>query len=170
MSELLLKISGINKSFFGVQVLRDVGFELRLAAVLGLVGENGSGKSTLIKLVSGVHGPDPGTLIEVDGIAHARITPALAKSLGVQVIYQDLSLFPNLSVAENIAIDCVLGGFARPVRRRKMRSRTRCRRSSPDSARARASTCSRRRRRWTTRGTSCTAVSRAPSEPHRSRN
>ena len=58
----------------------------------------------MIKLVSGVHWPDPGTAIEVNGKAHSWITPALAKSLGIHVIYQDLSVFPNLSVAENIAI------------------------------------------------------------------
>jgi simple sugar transport system ATP-binding protein len=118
----VLKVTNATKRFGGVVALDAVDWDVMPGEVHCLVGENGSGKSTLIKLVSGVHGPDPGTLIEVDGIAHARITPALAKSLGVQVIYQDLSLFPNLSVAENIAIDCVLGAFARPVRRRKMRS------------------------------------------------
>jgi simple sugar transport system ATP-binding protein len=86
-----------------------------------LVGENESGKSIMIKLVSGVHWPDPGTEIEVDGKAHSGITPALAKSLGIHVIYQDLSLFPNLSVAENIAIEEVVDSPTRPVRRRRMR-------------------------------------------------
>ena len=52
MSDLLLKVSGLNKSFFGVPVLRDVGFELRRGAVLGLVGENGSGKSTTMNILA----------------------------------------------------------------------------------------------------------------------
>jgi simple sugar transport system ATP-binding protein len=86
-----------------------------------LVGENGCGKSTMIKLASGVHEPDPGSVIEIDGQVRDVITPALAKSLGVQVIFQDLSLFPNLSVAENIAIDEALGTLAKPVPWRQMR-------------------------------------------------
>ena len=86
-----------------------------------LVGENGCGKSTLIKIVAGVHAPDPGGRIEIDGEARdARSTPPRAKALGIQVIFQDLSLFPNLTVAENIAIDQSLGGAraAGPLRAR----------------------------------------------------
>ena len=63
-----------------------------------LVGENGSGKSTLIKILAGVHAPDPGGTITIDGVAHAGLTPHQAQSLGIQVIFQDLSLFPNLTV------------------------------------------------------------------------
>src|ERR1700674_2095160 len=64
-----------------------------------------SGKSTLIKIVGGVHAPEKGGRIVVEGVSYDRLTPHQAKSLGIQVIYQDLSLFPNLSVLENIAID-----------------------------------------------------------------
>jgi simple sugar transport system ATP-binding protein len=85
-----------------------------------LIGENGCGKSTLIKLIAGVHAPDPGSAIDIDGHALAALTPAHAKALGIHVIFQDLSLFPNLSVAENIAIDESLGSLARPVRRARM--------------------------------------------------
>jgi simple sugar transport system ATP-binding protein len=85
-----------------------------------LVGENGSGKSTLIKIISGVHVPDRGGSITIEGSRYSSLTPQLAKSLGVQVIFQDLSLFPNLSVLENIAIDCELRSPLLPPPRRAM--------------------------------------------------
>jgi simple sugar transport system ATP-binding protein len=116
-----LRLTQATKRFGGVVALDAVDWDVMPGEVHCLVGENGSGKSTMIKLVSGVHQPDPGTGIEVAGVSHAGITPALAKALGIHVIYQDLSLFPNLSVAENIAVDQVLHGLARPVHRRSMR-------------------------------------------------
>src|SRR5450432_3866433 len=96
-----LRMTHASKRFGGVVALDAVDWDVRAGEVHCLVGENGSGKSTMIKLVSGAHQPDAGTQIEVDGAPHAGITPKLAKSLGIHVIYQDLSLFPNLSVAEN---------------------------------------------------------------------
>ena len=116
-----LRLSRASKRFGGVVALDAVDWDVMPGEVHCLVGENGCGKSTMIKLVSGVHWPDPGTEIEIDGKAHSGITPALAKSLGIHVIYQDLSLFPNLSVAENIAIEEMLDSPTRPVRRRRMR-------------------------------------------------
>ena len=109
MSDLLLKVSGLNKSFFGVQVLRDVGFELARGAVLGLVGENGSGKSTTMNILGGVLTRDSGR-VELAGeeVAPANSRDALA--LGIAFIHQELSLFPNLSVEENIRRD----GIFRP--------------------------------------------------------
>ena len=102
-----------------------------------LVGENGSGKSTLIKILTGVHAPDPGGEIVIDGVAHAAPDAAPGAALGIQVIFQDLSLFPNLTVEENIAIDLELGGAAaaaaaagdarRPRRRRWPGSMPTCR-------------------------------------------
>jgi simple sugar transport system ATP-binding protein len=121
MSIPFLRLTRATKRFGGVVALDAVDWDVAAGEVHCLVGENGSGKSTMIKLVSGVHWPDAGTGIEIDGVAHLGITPKLAKALGVHVIYQDLSLFPNLSVAENIAIDEVIDGFARPVRRKRMR-------------------------------------------------
>jgi simple sugar transport system ATP-binding protein len=117
----LLRLVGVTKRFAGVTALDRVDWEVEPGEVHCLVGENGCGKSTLIKLVAGVHQPEPGGRIEFDGQPVENLTPAHAKELGVQVIFQDLSLFPNLSVAENIAIDENLGGLARPVRRRRMR-------------------------------------------------
>src|SRR6202044_3648953 len=104
MPELLLKISGLNKSFFGVQVLRDVGFELAQGAVLGLVGENGSGKSTTMNILGGVLTRDSGR-IELAGEDVAPSNSRDALALGIAFIHQELSLFPNLSVEENIFLD-----------------------------------------------------------------
>lgn len=117
-----LRLSRLAKRFGGVQALDGVDLEVAAGEIHGLVGENGCGKSTLIKLVAGVHEPDPGSVIELAGERFARLDPATAKAMGVQVIYQDLSLFPNLTVAENVAFDLALEGLARPARRRRMRA------------------------------------------------
>jgi simple sugar transport system ATP-binding protein len=101
--ESLLIARGISKHFGGVAALDNVSFEIRPGEVHCLAGENGSGKSTLIKVISGVVTPDAGT-ITVGGIEHRHMTPRQAIASGIDVIYQDFSLFPNLSVAENIAI------------------------------------------------------------------
>ena len=120
-STSLLRLVGVTKRFAGVTALDRVDWEVEPGEVHCLVGENGCGKSTLIKLVAGVHEPEPGGRIEFDGEPVPHLTPARAKALGVQVIFQDLSLFPNLSVAENIAVEENLGGLTRPVRRQRMR-------------------------------------------------
>ena len=86
MSELLLKISGLNKSFFGVQVLRDVGFELTSGAVLGLVGENGSGKSTTMNILGGVLTRDSGR-VELAGVDVAPSNSRDALALGIAFIH-----------------------------------------------------------------------------------
>jgi simple sugar transport system ATP-binding protein len=98
----LIEMQGISKRFGGVRALTDVSFTIQTAEIHSLVGENGSGKSTLIKILSGVLAPDTGQII-VDQKPHASLTPAVSQRAGIQIIYQDLSLFPNLSVAENIA-------------------------------------------------------------------
>src|SRR3954465_13526381 len=91
-----LRLTGVSKRFGGVLALDRVDWDVRPGEVHCLVGEHGCGKSTLIKLVAGVHQPDPGSLIEIAGTALTGLAPAEAKALGIQVIYQDLSLFPNL--------------------------------------------------------------------------
>jgi ribose transport system ATP-binding protein len=96
-----LEMRGITKSFSGNTVLADVNLTARAGEALALVGENGAGKSTLMKILSGVHQPDAGEiLIEGEPIAFAR--PADALAAGVAMIYQELSLAPHLTVAENI--------------------------------------------------------------------
>jgi simple sugar transport system ATP-binding protein len=105
-----LELSHISKTFFGVQALRDVDFTLDEGEVHCLVGENGSGKSTLIKIISGVEVPDAGGTIAIAGQNFTHLTPHESTRLGIQVIYQDLSLFPNLTVAENIAVGNYAGG------------------------------------------------------------
>lgn len=99
----LLRLTRIAKSFAGVRALRGVDFELRAGEVHALLGENGAGKSTLIKVVTGAHRPDEGR-IEIGGEEARNLTPPLAHRLGVACIYQQPALFPDLSVAENIAL------------------------------------------------------------------
>jgi rhamnose transport system ATP-binding protein len=98
----LLKLAGVGKSFGAVQALRGIDLELLPGEVHALVGENGAGKSTLIKIVTGAHAPDSGTL-EIGGEAVTRADPVRARRLGVAPIYQQPALFPDLSVAENLA-------------------------------------------------------------------
>jgi simple sugar transport system ATP-binding protein len=97
-----IEMLGISKRFGGVRALSNVDFTIRPAEIHCLAGENGCGKSTLIKILAGVYAPDDGKII-LDQQAHSHLSPAASQRAGVQIIYQDLSLFPNLSVAENIA-------------------------------------------------------------------
>ena len=104
MPDTVLKVEGIAKAFGGVQALKGVSLEIGKGEIHCLAGENGSGKSTLIKVISGVHEPDAG-IIEIEGRRFSRLAPMEAIALGVQVIYQDFSVFPNLSVMENLALN-----------------------------------------------------------------
>jgi len=99
----LLAIRHIAKSFAGVRALRGVDFDLHAGEVHALLGENGAGKSTLIKVVTGAHQPDSGT-IELAGQRLENLSPALARGLGIACIYQQPALFPDLTVAENIGL------------------------------------------------------------------
>lgn len=116
-----LRLRNIAKSFGGVRALKGIDWEVAAGEVHCLVGENGCGKSTLIKIVAGVHAPDAGGTVELFGENFSFLDPAQAKARGVQVIFQDLSLFPNLSVAENIAIEQTTRGLAKLVRRDRLR-------------------------------------------------
>src|SRR5215207_1358347 len=100
---ILLKAENIRKSYAGVHALRTASFELRAGEVHALIGENGAGKSTFIKVITGAVEPDGGA-IEIGGELLAENSPAFAKTLGVAAIYQQPALFPELTVAENIAI------------------------------------------------------------------
>jgi simple sugar transport system ATP-binding protein len=106
-----LEMSGISKRFGGVHALRDVDLTLEIGEVHCLVGENGSGKSTLVKVISGVEEPERGGRIVISGKEYPKLNPVRSTHCGIQVIYQDLSLFPNLNVVENIAMGHHLGGF-----------------------------------------------------------
>jgi rhamnose transport system ATP-binding protein len=103
MPDVLLQLRGIAKSYAGVRALRGVDFDLQAGEVHALLGENGAGKSTLIKVITGAHQPDAGS-IELAGQRVSHLTPASSRRLGVACIYQQPSLFPELTVAENIAL------------------------------------------------------------------
>ena len=111
MSDALLVMQGINKYFPGVHALKDAHFDVRHGEVHALIGENGAGKSTMIKIVSGVYQPDTGDIL-LDGQSVQFSNPREAHAAGIATIYQELGLYPELSVAENIFM-----GHAPTVRR-----------------------------------------------------
>jgi rhamnose transport system ATP-binding protein len=114
LSHVLLQASAISKSFAGVRALGRVSFDLRAGEVHALVGENGAGKSTLIKIVTGAETADAGTLW-VAGAPVRHMDPATSRALGIAAIYQQPSLFPDLTVAENIALALERGNAWRPI-------------------------------------------------------
>lgn len=103
MNENILELKKVSKSFSGVEVLHNVSFSLRKGEIHALLGENGAGKSTLIKIITGFHQPDcgecylEGNLVEFNNTSESN-------QAGIAAIYQDLSLFPDLDVAENVFI------------------------------------------------------------------
>src|ERR671913_2079476 len=98
----ILEMRGISKTFPGVKALSDVSLEIFPGEVHALMGENGAGKSTLMKILSGAYQPDAGAEILIDGQKVDIADPIAAKRHGIAIIYQELALAPNLSVAENI--------------------------------------------------------------------
>jgi rhamnose transport system ATP-binding protein len=121
---LLLRAVGISKTFAGVQALHGASFDLEAGEVHALLGENGAGKSTLIRIITGAETPDAGSL-EVAGRAVSQYQPKFAKSLGIAAIYQQPSLFPDLTVAENIALSLEAGRVWGKVDWRSRRRRAR---------------------------------------------
>jgi len=103
MTDTLLALKGIQKSFSGVPALRRVDLELRAGEVHALVGENGAGKSTLMKILAGAISPDAGE-IWLDGKVETISSPHRAKSLGIAMIHQEFFLVPEMTVAENILL------------------------------------------------------------------
>ena len=103
MSVALLEVQNINKSFPGVQALSDVSFDLRAGEVHVILGENGAGKSTLMKVLTGVHRKDSGTIM-LEGQEREFANPREAREHGINIIYQEFNLLPHLSVSENIFI------------------------------------------------------------------
>ena len=106
MSENILCVKNIKKSFGGVHALKGVDLTIKKGETHCLAGENGCGKSTIIKVISGFYKPDEGT-IEIDGKEYTNMSTADAIAAGIQVIYQDFSIFPNLTVMENLAFNQV---------------------------------------------------------------
>ncbi|MDO5082100.1 MAG: sugar ABC transporter ATP-binding protein [Arachnia propionica] len=120
MMQPVLDVRGLTKNFSGVRALDDVDLVLQPGEIHCLAGENGSGKSTLIKLISGVHQPDGGEII-LDGRSYRGLTPIEAMRGGVQVIYQDFSIFPNLTVMENLALTSEISARRRLVNWKRFR-------------------------------------------------
>ena len=121
MSDFILNCKGICKSFGGVHALRSVDLSVKRGEVHCLAGENGCGKSTIIKAISGFQPQDSGT-IEFNGKVYNALSPVLSIDLGIQVIYQDLSVFPNLTVQENLAINTVLSNKTKIYSKRQQRA------------------------------------------------
>jgi len=101
--DVLLDMTDISKSYGSVKALVDVNFELKSGEVMALLGENGAGKSTLVKVLSGLVSPDSGS-ITLRGVTTNLGSPHLAREAGIAVVQQELSLVPNLTVAENLFI------------------------------------------------------------------
>lgn len=120
MAEKLVVLENIDKRFPGVRALNNVSLTINKAEIRCLAGENGSGKSTLIKVISGVYKPEGGT-ISIGGATYSHLKPIDAIRAGIQVIYQDFSLFPNLTVAENLAFNSLLGNNRKLVNWKKVR-------------------------------------------------
>jgi rhamnose transport system ATP-binding protein len=118
----LLQLTTLTKSFGAVRALRGVSFDLRAGEVHALLGENGAGKSTLIKIITGAHQPDSGS-IEINGGRIGNLTPAAARELGIACIYQQPALFPDLTVAENIGLRLESVSATRKVNWRERRTR-----------------------------------------------
>lgn len=120
MNDYVLRAKDIVKSFVGVKALQGVSLDIKKGEVHCLAGENGSGKSTLIKIISGVYSKDSG-IVEIDGEEYDHITPIQAIRGGIQVIYQDFSIFPNLTVYENIAFNSELMAQRKVANKKRFR-------------------------------------------------
>jgi simple sugar transport system ATP-binding protein len=116
----LIVLSGVTKTYAGIRALDDVGFAIRPGEAVCLAGENGSGKSTLIKILAGAEEPDVAA-ITVAGERFDRLNPRQSAAAGIMVIFQDFSLFPNLTVAENIGFASELHAGRRLVDRGRVR-------------------------------------------------
>jgi D-xylose transport system ATP-binding protein len=117
----VLSLRGISKSFGPVAALTDVDLDVRAGEVVALVGDNGAGKSTLVKVLSGVHPQDSGTL-KFDGREVRVDSPATARDLGIATVFQDLALCENLSVVENLFLGREIGTMRLDETRMETRS------------------------------------------------
>ncbi|WP_322004831.1 sugar ABC transporter ATP-binding protein [Paraburkholderia tropica] len=122
-SEPLLQVLGVHKRFTGVHALRGVTLTFERGQIYHLLGENGCGKSTLIKIISGAQPPDEGEIV-IDSAHHASLSPLESLAAGIETVYQDLSLLPNMNVAENVGLTAELaehgGRLSRTFDRREL--------------------------------------------------
>ena len=137
----MLEMIGVSKAFGGVHALRDVDFSLVGGEIHGLVGENGAGKSTLMKIIAGVHHGFDGEM-RVDGKAVHFRSPRDALAAGIGMVHQELSIVPDLTVAENVFLGdrsrsprCGVVDWARMKREAKRAARQRSASTSIPSAR-----------------------------------
>ncbi|MFV0503386.1 MAG: sugar ABC transporter ATP-binding protein [Lachnospirales bacterium] len=121
MQEVFLELKEITKSFGGVHALKGVNLVVKKGIVHCLAGENGSGKSTLIKIISGIHPATSGEIF-IENNKIEKISPIDSINTGIQVIYQDFAVFPNLTVAENIAMNKALLTKAKTMKWKEARS------------------------------------------------
>jgi len=121
MGNALLEVKGLSKSYVGVQALDDVSLTIDKGEVHCLIGENGSGKSTLIKIIGGAILPDSGS-VSIKGKEYPRLHAIDAIREGIQIIYQDLSLYPNLTVAENISLNQIVERGQRIIKQNAVRN------------------------------------------------
>ena len=115
-----VRMINVTKHYGGVVALDAVNISIQAGEAVCLAGENGSGKSTLIKILAGVE-PSTSGEVHIGGTWHKRLDPRISAAAGVMVIYQDFSLFPNLTVAENIAFSSELSAGARFTNQRRNR-------------------------------------------------
>ena len=118
----ILRIEHIRKSFGAVVALRDINLHLNRGEVLGLVGDNGTGKSTLVKVLSGFHRPDAGRIL-IEGTEVTLHSVRDARRQGIETVYQDLALIPQMSIYHNLFLnrEMTFGGPVRMLSNRKMR-------------------------------------------------
>ena len=125
MTAPLIEMRNISKSFGAVVALRQVALTVDAGEVVGLVGDNAAGKSTLMKILSGVYTPDAGEIV-LDGRSQAFATPMDARGAGIEMVYQDFALVPELSVTQNIFLgrELLQGGLrSRFIDKARMRER-----------------------------------------------
>jgi len=121
----ILSVRDVSKAFGAVHALQGVSIDLHGGEVHGVVGENGAGKSTLVKIFGGVHPPDSGTLVDADGHPLVLTGPADARDAGIAIIFQEPTLFPDISVAENVFIARQPQRRGRRIDHRSMQRQTR---------------------------------------------
>ena len=121
---VVLRLEGVSKAYPGTMALKDVSFELHAGAVNVLVGENGAGKSTMMKIIAGVEQPSAGRILLDGAVVHLGNTEQ-ARAHGIGIVFQELNLFPNLTIAENIYIgqELTRTGYAIDTRRQTQGAR-----------------------------------------------